>query len=173
MCELADLKLGPAAEHDRRVGGRERHARRSVEPPHRLEPTRVEASPPLGLDLDRAGIRTIVWATGFRPDYSVAGRPGARPQGQHPPRWRCGHGVARPVRDGLAASCGAESRASSMAVGDDAEELREHLAGICEAPTRGQFPRADQIIRADGVRAPSQTTNNCSWRFHTTAASRP
>jgi putative flavoprotein involved in K+ transport len=30
----------------------------------------VEASPPLGLDLGRAGIRTIVWATGFRPDYS-------------------------------------------------------------------------------------------------------
>jgi putative flavoprotein involved in K+ transport len=42
----------------------------AVEPPYRPEPTRVEASPPLGLDFDRAGIRTIVWATGFRPDYS-------------------------------------------------------------------------------------------------------
>jgi len=30
----------------------------------------VEASPPLGIDLTRGDIRTIVWATGFRPDYS-------------------------------------------------------------------------------------------------------
>ena len=69
MCELADLKLNRllkridewAAENG--VSG-------AVDPPHRPEPTRVEASPPLGLDFDRAGIRSIVWATGFRPDYS-------------------------------------------------------------------------------------------------------
>jgi putative flavoprotein involved in K+ transport len=42
----------------------------AVDPPHRPEPTRCEASPPLGLDFGRAGIRTILWATGFRPDYS-------------------------------------------------------------------------------------------------------
>jgi putative flavoprotein involved in K+ transport len=41
-----------------------------VEPPHRLEPTRVEASPPLGLDLKSGEIKTIIWATGYRPDYS-------------------------------------------------------------------------------------------------------
>jgi putative flavoprotein involved in K+ transport len=38
----------------------------AVDPPYRPEPTRVEASPPL--DFGRAGIKTIVWATGFRPD---------------------------------------------------------------------------------------------------------
>ncbi|NIR61563.1 MAG: pyridine nucleotide-disulfide oxidoreductase, partial [Gammaproteobacteria bacterium] len=37
---------------------------------HRLEPTRVPESPPLGLDLERSGIRTVLWATGYRPDYS-------------------------------------------------------------------------------------------------------
>lgn len=41
-----------------------------VAPPHRFEPTRVEASPPLSLDLASGAISTIVWATGFRPDYS-------------------------------------------------------------------------------------------------------
>jgi putative flavoprotein involved in K+ transport len=41
-----------------------------VDPPHRFEPTAVEASPPLGLDLTSGEIRTIIWATGFRPDYS-------------------------------------------------------------------------------------------------------
>jgi len=53
----------------------------SIEPPHRPEPTRVEASPPLGLDFGRAGIRTILWATGFRPDYSWLEVPVLDPKG--------------------------------------------------------------------------------------------
>jgi putative flavoprotein involved in K+ transport len=42
----------------------------ALEPPRRLAPTRVPASPPLSLDLKRDGIRTVLWATGYRPDYS-------------------------------------------------------------------------------------------------------
>ena len=41
-----------------------------VEAPHRLPPTRVDPNPPVFLDLDRANVRTIVWATGYRPDTS-------------------------------------------------------------------------------------------------------
>jgi putative flavoprotein involved in K+ transport len=41
-----------------------------VGPPERFEPTCIDASPLLALDLHRAGIRTVVWATGYRPDYS-------------------------------------------------------------------------------------------------------
>ena len=69
LCELADLKqhrlLNTFDEWAAANGMSD-----AVDPPHRPEPTRVEASPPLGLDLRRAGIKTIVWATGFRPDYS-------------------------------------------------------------------------------------------------------
>jgi putative flavoprotein involved in K+ transport len=69
LCELADLKqnrlLNTFDEWAAASGVSE-----AIDPPHRPEPTRVEASPPLGLDLARAGIRTIVWATGFRPDYA-------------------------------------------------------------------------------------------------------
>jgi putative flavoprotein involved in K+ transport len=36
----------------------------------RSEPTRVPTDPALELDLTSGEIRTIVWATGFRPDYS-------------------------------------------------------------------------------------------------------
>ena len=36
--------------------------------PERFAPTRIEAAPPLSLDL--RSIRTVLWATGFRPDYS-------------------------------------------------------------------------------------------------------
>jgi putative flavoprotein involved in K+ transport len=41
-----------------------------VGPRERLEPTRIDASPPLSLDLKSGEIRTILWATGYRPDYS-------------------------------------------------------------------------------------------------------
>jgi putative flavoprotein involved in K+ transport len=36
--------------------------------PERFAPTEVEKSPPLSLDLSR--FSTVIWATGFRPDYS-------------------------------------------------------------------------------------------------------
>jgi len=37
---------------------------------HRFPATEIEASPPLGMDLVRTGVKTIVWATGFQPDHS-------------------------------------------------------------------------------------------------------
>jgi putative flavoprotein involved in K+ transport len=46
------------------------HGRDSdVGPPERFEPTRVPERSPLELDLRSGKIRSIVWATGFRPDY--------------------------------------------------------------------------------------------------------
>ena len=68
VCRLADLKLG------RLLDGIDAWAERSgvageVGPPERLEPTRVDASPRLELDLRGGEIRSIVFATGFRPDY--------------------------------------------------------------------------------------------------------
>jgi putative flavoprotein involved in K+ transport len=41
-----------------------------VDPPERFEPTRVPASSRLHLDLASGEIRSVIWATGFRPDYS-------------------------------------------------------------------------------------------------------
>ena len=38
-------------------------------PSERFEPTRVPSSPRLSVDLRNGEIRSIVWATGFRPDY--------------------------------------------------------------------------------------------------------
>jgi putative flavoprotein involved in K+ transport len=66
---LADLKmerlLGTFDEWTRTHG---RDA--EVGPPERFAPTRVPASARLQLDLRGGEIRTIVWATGFRPDYT-------------------------------------------------------------------------------------------------------
>jgi len=69
QCALSDLKLGrllDTIDQWATANGLDGE----VEPPHRLEPTKVEDSPPIGLDLGNGEIRTIVWATGFRPDYS-------------------------------------------------------------------------------------------------------
>ena len=66
---LADLKMDRLLEtfdEWARENGRDGDA----EPPERFEPTRVPESSRLGLDLTNGEIRSIVWATGFRPDYS-------------------------------------------------------------------------------------------------------
>jgi putative flavoprotein involved in K+ transport len=38
--------------------------------PERFEATRVDDNPSLLMDLEGNDIRTVIWATGFRPDYS-------------------------------------------------------------------------------------------------------
>jgi putative flavoprotein involved in K+ transport len=68
-CAMADLKLGRLLDSVD-AWAEERGTSSDVGPPERFEPTRVPASPRLGLDLRKAGIRSVIWATGFRADYS-------------------------------------------------------------------------------------------------------
>lgn len=64
---LADLKMDRLLEtFDEWARARDA----DVGPPERFEPTRVPAASRLDLDLRSGEIRAIVWATGFRPDYS-------------------------------------------------------------------------------------------------------
>jgi putative flavoprotein involved in K+ transport len=69
VCALADLKLGRLLDT---VDEWATENGMDIELPeaYRLPPTDVVASPPLGLDLTSGEIRTVLWATGFRPDYS-------------------------------------------------------------------------------------------------------
>jgi putative flavoprotein involved in K+ transport len=69
QCALADLKLGRLLDTIDEWGS-ENAVDREIEPPHRLEPTRVDDDPPLMVDLTKGRFQTIIWATGFRPDYS-------------------------------------------------------------------------------------------------------
>ncbi len=69
VCALADLKMRrllDTCDEWATENGRDGE----LEVPHRFAPTEVEAAPPLGMDLSSGDIRTIIWATGFRPDYS-------------------------------------------------------------------------------------------------------
>jgi len=69
VCALADLKM------NRLLKTIDEWAEQSpdssqFEPPERFERTTVDEEPCLALNLDESGIHTIVWATGYRPDYS-------------------------------------------------------------------------------------------------------
>jgi putative flavoprotein involved in K+ transport len=69
QCTLADLKLDRLLDTidqwtvDAGLDG-------ACDAPERFAPTFVEESPPLGLDLTRGEVRTVLWATGYRPDLS-------------------------------------------------------------------------------------------------------
>ena len=68
MFTLADLKMGRLL--DTFDAWAQDHGRDGeVGAPERLAPTRVPETARLQLDLRSGEIRTIVWATGFRPDY--------------------------------------------------------------------------------------------------------
>jgi len=69
VCALADLKMG------RLLDTIDEWAKSSdqadlFDPPERFDRTRVDEAPPLTIDLAGEGFETVVWATGYRPDYS-------------------------------------------------------------------------------------------------------
>ena len=69
MCSLADLKMNRLLESiDEWI--LEQDSQIDCQPVERFEPTRLSREPTLQLDLNDGGIKTIIWATGFRPDYS-------------------------------------------------------------------------------------------------------
>ena len=68
-CAMADLKLGRLLKRIDRWADESGKSAESG-PPERFAPTRVPDAPRLHLDLERARIGSIVWATGFRPDHS-------------------------------------------------------------------------------------------------------
>lgn len=69
VCALADLKMNRLLNtFDEWVDEQDDDPGKG--PRERFEPTRLDSRSLLELDLDKGEIRSIVWATGFRPDYS-------------------------------------------------------------------------------------------------------
>lgn len=97
-----------------------------VDPPRRFEPTEVEASPPLGMDLTNGEIKTVMWATGFRPDYSWLDVPIFDRKG----RIRHDGGVVEAPGMYLVGIQVLRRRKSALIDGasDDARDLSAHLA---------------------------------------------
>ena len=120
VCNLADLKLKRLLNTIDQWAGEDEGPRR--------EPTRVDEHPPVLIDLVGEGFDTVLWATGFRADYSwlnvpVLDRKGEiRHEGgvvvQSPGLYRIGLNFLR-------------RRKSSFIHGaeDDARDVIDHLAG--------------------------------------------
>ncbi len=104
-----------------------------VDPMHRFEPTRVEDSPPLSINLRNGAIRTIVWATGFRPDYSWLEVPVFDRKG----RIQHDGGVVESPGMYLLGIPFLRRRKSSLidGAGDDARDLSAHLASYLAGHT--------------------------------------
>jgi putative flavoprotein involved in K+ transport len=122
-----------------------------VDPPERFEPTRVPAASRLTLNLASGEIRSIIWATGFRPDYSWLHVPVVDPKGhlRHdggvvdaPGLYAIGLPVLR-------------RRKSTFIHGaeDDARDLVDHLARYLAHTTANQSTATDGATRATSVPA--------------------
>jgi putative flavoprotein involved in K+ transport len=135
QCALSDLKLGRLLDSIDRWAT-ENGCDREVAPPHRPAPTRVDPSPVLTLDLARTGIRTILWATGFRPDYSWLEVPVLDRKGR-----LCHDGGIVPSPGMYVMGLQFLRRRKSALIdgaGDDARDLSAHLA----AYLHGRIARA-------------------------------
>jgi putative flavoprotein involved in K+ transport len=103
-----------------------------IEAPSRLAPTYVEDSPPLGMDLASGEIKTILWATGYRPDYSWLHVPVLDRKGQI----RHDGGITPSPGLYLMGMQFLRRRKSALidGAGDDARDLSAHLASYLAHP---------------------------------------
>jgi putative flavoprotein involved in K+ transport len=133
VCALADLKMGRllASIDAWAAGNRDMDG---LPPGERFAPTRLPEQPILGLDLRREGIRTVIWATGFRPDYAWLKVPVLDRKGGI----RHTGGVAELPGLYVMGLPFLRRRKSSFIHGaeDDARELAEHLAGYLDSLVR-------------------------------------
>ena len=129
MCALSDLKMGrllDLIDEWARTNGLDAQ----TEPPQRLPPTRVEDAPPLGMDLASGEIKTIIWATGYRPDYSWLEVPVLDRKGMI----RHDGGVVDAPGLYLMGAVFLRRRKSTLidGAGDDARDLSAHLASYLD-----------------------------------------
>jgi putative flavoprotein involved in K+ transport len=144
QCALADLKMNrllDAIDDWAGAGGLDAAA----DPPHRFQPTEVDDAPPLGLDLAGGEIKTILWATGYRPDYSWLDLPVLD---------RKGHivhdgGIIGPAPGAYVLGLQFLRRRKSALIdgaGSDANELADHLVSfLAGSPVPASSLKAGQI----------------------------
>ena len=129
QCALSDLKMGRLLNTIDEWAS-ENGLDGDVGPPHRLAPTKVEESPPLGLDLNTGEIRTIIWATGYHADYSWL----HAPVFDHKGRIRHDGGIVEAPGMYLMGIQFLRRRKSALidGAGDDARDLAAHLAAYLD-----------------------------------------
>jgi putative flavoprotein involved in K+ transport len=129
MCALSDLKMARLLDLIDAWARQNGHDH-TAEPPHRPPPTRVEEAPPLAIDLTTGKIKTIIWAAGYRPDYSWLEVPVLDRKGMV----RHDGGVAASPGLYLMGTQFLRRRKSALidGAGDDARDLSAHLAAYLD-----------------------------------------
>ena len=124
-CALADLKMNRLLKRIDEWISEENQDGHDA-PPHRFDSTQVESSPPLEINFASSDIRTILWATGFQPDYEWLHAPVFDRKG----RIRHDGGVVDAPGMYLLGVNFLRRRKSSFIHGaeDDANDLSDHLA---------------------------------------------
>jgi putative flavoprotein involved in K+ transport len=133
VCAMSDLKMGRLLDTID-VWARDHDLDGEVEPPHRLPPTRVPEEPPLIMnlaDFAKTNIRTIIWATGYRPDYTWLDVPVL----DHKGMIRHDGGITSSPGLYLMGAPFMRRRKSTLidGAGDDARELSGHLSSYLDA----------------------------------------
>ena len=133
VCSLADLKMErllDTFDEWARTGGRDPE----VDASERFPPTEVPDPTRLGLDLRSGEIRTVIWATGFRPDYRWLDVPVVDAKGQ------LRHNGGAVESQGLyALGLPVLRRRKSTfihGIEDDAREVVDHLSGYLAGSSR-------------------------------------
>jgi putative flavoprotein involved in K+ transport len=126
QCKLSDLKMGRLLDSIDEWAGDNSYDGQ-VEAPHRLPPTVVEDAPPLGMDLMDGKIKTVLWATGYSPDFSWLDVPVFDRKG----RIKHDGGVVESPGLYMMGMQFLRKRKSALidGAGDDARDLSAHLAG--------------------------------------------
>jgi putative flavoprotein involved in K+ transport len=137
VCRLADLKL------DRLLDNLDAWAEQEgvpAPPPERFAPTAVPDDPPIELHAGRDGIRTVLWATGYKPELSWLEAPILNPRG----RLIHNGGVTRVPGLYLIGMPFLRRRKSTLIDGADADAaaLTDHLAARLDAVVRGEVAAA-------------------------------
>lgn len=131
-CSLADLKMNRLLDSFD-AWAAANGVESVVGPKERFAATRLDDAPRLGMDLGSGEIRTIIWATGYRPDYSWLEVPVLDRKGQLVHE---GGVVAAPGLYALGLPF-MRRRKSSFIHGaeDDARELSLHIAAYLDRTT--------------------------------------
>jgi len=133
MCAMSDLKMGRLLDTID-AWARDHDLDAEVEPPRRLPPTRVPDEPPLMMNLanfSKSNIRTIIWAIGYRPDYTWLEVPVL----DHKGMIRHDGGITSSPGLYLMGAPFMRRRKSTLidGAGDDARDLSGHLASYVGA----------------------------------------
>jgi putative flavoprotein involved in K+ transport len=130
MCALSDLKMGRLLDRIDEWALKNGYDDAACSP-HRPAPTRVEPAPPLGMDLTTGEIKAVIWATGYRPDYSWLEVPVLDRKG----RLRHDGGVVSSPGIYLMGTQFMRRRKSALidGAGDDARDLSAHLTSYLDS----------------------------------------